>query len=358
MDTSLTSDISPMHAAQQPMDAHTSVVLVVIALGVWALEHRRRAGDADGASSALGGFAGMLWRLLPELMALGAVAAYAGVRLSQGGHNNHAAPILAEDTSLWEGINNEWPILTTADSLLALQAMLRCVLLASAARWGKEADSSPLSGESVLFLALAAVLRLGLLMASPSDVYHLDGPLGGVGHLIFEVASVVMLAYLSFRTLKHGLFEKACLPACAVAVLCAALLSARNRLALATPEANCLDILFSLSELIECLAAVAFLARTIRCAEGTTLGSFSSFAHLLLPVQQLMPVYFMLTAWGSAPLEEVEALVGAGRPFELLQLAGVAQVGLYLLAGGLHLSLGTPAKQLEFLAPRLLEVEV
>merc|ERR1719213_970892 len=55
----------------------------------------------------------------------------------------------------------------------------------------------------------------------------------------------------------------------------------------------------------------------------------------MLPVQQSFATYFILTAF--APIFQVEpSLVGMGRPFELLQLAGLVQVGAYFFAAILH----------------------
>jgi len=112
-----------------------------------------------------------------------------------------------------------------------------------------------------------------------------------------------------------------------------------NCLGLADPGDAHLDMLFSAVQLTELAASVAFLARTATLVvEHQAPTPFAFLAHVLLPAQQLLSAYFLLTAWGGSPLEEIPALVGAGRPFEVLQLAGVAQVGTYALAGVVQLA--------------------
>jgi len=129
-----------------------------------------------------------------------------------------------------------------------------------------------------------------------------------------------------------------------VALAIAAVVAVLNRLAIGGPQAGHLDALFSLAQLVELLAAAAFLARTALAAEPPLRGGFCSFAHALLPAQQLLGAYFLLAAWGSKPLEEVEGLVGEGYPFKVLQLAGAAQVGLYLAAAAWHFSTAVGSK--------------
>jgi len=113
-----------------------------------------------------------------------------------------------------------------------------------------------------------------------------------------------------------------------------------HHLNLANPGQGFLDVLFSLEQLFEFLGATAFLTSAIAAvAEGEgapPLGAPAALLHCLLPLQQLLSAYFMLTAWGAAPFQVVPELVGAGRPFEILQTCGVVQVGMYLLAGVLR----------------------
>jgi len=300
-----------------------NLALLALALSVWLLERHTRLG---GLSVMYGGF-GQLRNLVPELAGLAACGMIAGSIIYRKEHNG-LSPIPAEDGKLWQDINTEWPILMTADSLLGLQAMLRLVLLSSALLRSADSSASPFSSEPALFFFLAAVCRVALLAASPPDVYHLDGPLGGALNLALEVLAVPLLAFASRHVLASGLRR---LSLCLAGILAATFLSACNRLALADPGAEQLDVLFSLAKLLESLAALAFFART--CSLGSSSGGcFTSFAHAFLPVQQCLGAYFMLTAWGAAPLQEVPELVGAGSPFALLQTTGVMDIGLYLIS--------------------------
>eukprot|EP00930_Biecheleria_cincta_P058107 TRINITY_DN4395_c0_g1_i1.p1 TRINITY_DN4395_c0_g1~~TRINITY_DN4395_c0_g1_i1.p1 ORF type:complete len:349 (-),score=75.10 TRINITY_DN4395_c0_g1_i1:49-1095(-) len=300
-----------------------NLALLALALSVWLLERRTRLG---GLPLVYGGL-GQLRSLAPELAGLAACGMIAGSLIYRKEHNG-LSPIPAEDQKLWQDINTEWPILMTADSLLGLQAMLRMVLLSSAVLRSTDSSASPFTNEPALFFFLAAACRVTLLAVSPPDVYHLDGPLGGALNLALEVLAVPLLAFASRHVLAVGLRR---LSLCFAGILAAFFLSTCNRLALADPGAEQLDVLFSLAKLLESLAALAFLARTCSLGRRSS-GRFTSFAHALLPVQQCLGTYFMLTAWGAAPLQEVPELVGAGSPFALLQTTGIAEAGLYLLS--------------------------
>lgn len=268
---------------------------------------------------------GQLRSLAPELAGLAACGVIAGSLIYRKEHNG-LSPISAEDQEVWQDINTEWPVLMTADSLLGLQAMLRMVLLSSAALRSTDSSVSPFSSEPAFFFFLAAVCKITLLSLSPLDVYHLDGPIGGVLNLSLELLTVPLLVFASRHVLSLGLRR---LALCLAGILAAAFLSTCNRLALADPGAEHLDVLFSLVRLLESLAALAFFVRTCSLGSGSG-GCFTSFAHALLPVQQCLGAYFMLAAWGGAPLQEVHELVGAGSPFALLQATGIADVGFYL----------------------------
>lgn len=310
--------ISSTPSAIVSYDVPANLVLLALALSAWLLERHTRLGGMYS------GF-GQLRSLAPELAGLAACGLIGGLLIYRKEHNG-LSPIPAEDQQIWQDINTEWPVLMTADSLLGLQAMLRMVLLSSAALRSTDSSASPFSGEPALFFFLAAVCRVTLLLLSPTDIYHLDGPLGGTLNLTLEVLTVPLLMLASRHVLSLGLRR---LALCSAGVLGATFLSACNRLALADPGAEHLDAMFSLVRLLESWAALAFFVRT--CSLGSSSrGCFTSFAHAFLPVQQCLGAYFMLTAWGGAPLQEVPELVGAGSPFALLQATGIADIGFYL----------------------------
>jgi len=249
------------------------------------------------------------------------------------GENNGAPITTKEDHELWREIQAEWPSLATADSLLALAALLRVLLISSAELRRGEADASPLMSEPIVFLALAAACRSLMLILSPEDVYRLDGPLGGPANVAVEVAAAIMSAHL---VLASGALRRCSQAAVMAGIASAVPLAVCNRLAIADAHEAYLDVLFSLAHLLEFFAAAAFLVRTL-LLDSHRGGPFNALAYLLLPLQQLLPAYFLITAWGGRPLQPVVELVGAGHPFEVLQLAGLAQVGLYVLSSALRL---------------------
>mmetsp|Transcript_66980 Transcript_66980/g.195824 ORF Transcript_66980/g.195824 Transcript_66980/m.195824 type:complete len:375 (-) Transcript_66980:105-1229(-) len=340
--------------AERQNDVVAGMAMLAVAAGVWVLETRRRNGTAsrepagEYANAAPGeGLAGprvmekalkMGTQLAPEACGAVLCLAIAGVILVWG--SSDVAPGPDEDKEIWQHIRDQWPLLVTADSLLGLRAMVRMLLLLSAVFRTEESLISPFAGEPAFLMLLAALSRVVLLVLSPQDVYHLDGPLGGIAYMGLEVASLGPLLFLAVG----GAFEACQAPsstrliAAAMALVLAGRTAWTNRLALGGPGDAHLDVLFSLGELLELAAAAAFLLRVLWAAgHESTRSAFAAVAHLLLPLQQLLSAYFMLTAWGGTPLEEISSLVGAGRPFEALQLGGAAQVGAYAVAAAAQL---------------------
>lgn len=239
------------------------------------------------------------------------------------------------DQAAWEEIQSQWPILTTADSLFAIQAMLRVLLLLSAILRSSGCgtlDALPLEGSPAIFYLLAGLLRVLLLAISPA--HGLEGPLSGPIYLAFEVAALPLLFKLAVgvSTLPvrplHALGK---LAAWMLGVTFSAVLASQHRLPLADDAA--LNGLFTMVSLLELAAAVALLCTVVTCGGGVR-GSFASFAHVLLPIQQFLSMYFFLTAFDIS-LERASV----GSPLTLLQLSGAAELVLLLLAGVAHLAL-------------------
>lgn len=244
------------------------------------------------------------------------------------------------DQAAWEEIQSQWPILTTADSLFAIQAMLRVLLLLSAIlRTSGSAlvDASPLEGSPAIFYLLAGLIRVFLLAVSPD--HGLEGPLSGPIYLAFEVAALPLLFKLAVgaSTLPgrplHALGK---LAVWMLGVALSAVLAFQHRLPLA--EDAFLNGLFTMVNLLELAAAVALLC-TVVAGGGGVRGSFSSFAHVLLPIQQFLSMYFFLTAFDMS-LERASV----GKPLTLLQLTGAAELVLLLLAGIAHVALSGDAE--------------
>lgn len=230
---------------------------------------------------------------------------------------------------MWQLIKSQWPLLTTADSLVALQAMFRLLVLLSVVLRPHDAldmmDSTPLSGESALFYLLAGVCRVTLLTISPD--HQLDGPLSGPVYFAFEVAAVPLLMRLTLIGSADGLFRRTA--AATYAVFIAGYVAMHNRLPLSGELY--LDSMFTLVELLELLAAASFLVRTAMTCGRPSGGSVRSFTHVALPMQQFFSMYFFMVAF-----EDSLERVSVGYPLLLMRLVSSIQVGALLFAAILH----------------------
>lgn len=294
-------------------------LIPMVAIIVWLIEYKRRTQSGSDFESGQRLFK----QLLPEMAGLTLLTGLVTMLLV----------CKREDHSLqgdeaWTDVKREWPLLMTADTLIGLQAMLRLVFLLSASLRRSGATMSPLDGEPAAFFLLAAVVRVALLFLSPKDVYHLDGPLGGDMNVAIEVTSCLLLLPLGCRMLQKGLFRVLTV---AVIVTLLAGSATRNHFALADKSLSHLDVLFSLVMLLEIVAGVAFYIRTWKGKGGYVFDAFTGFAHFILPLQQALPTYFLLVAF-APPFQVEPSLVGKGRPFELLQAGGLAQIVMYILA--------------------------
>merc|ERR1719253_163249 len=261
-----------------------------------------------------------LWHYAPETVGLVScisVAAYLRVTY---------VPEDGVNAEVWAEITRNWPILLTADTLLALQAMLRLlVLISSVLRRGS--GPTALAQEAAVLLCGAALGRS--LLAARGKSYFLDGPLGGYLPVACEVLSVPLLGFLS-----RGICKQA-LAASVLTLFVAARIAQRNRLSLADGDAVA-DSLFVFAHIAELLAAFAYLSRTLLLDTGLV-GSGKGavalrFAHFLMPLQQCMAAYYFVQAFEFSP-----GLVGAGHPFEILQVGGVTQLAAFACAALLYL---------------------
>lgn len=331
--TAVASSPAQGHSLRSDSLMMSGPLLVVVAL-VWLLDQQLRTGMVN---TCVKDVQRTVLKLVPEIMGLAACIGLATALIALGVNLGSPTATSAEEQS-WQEIIRDWPLLMTADTLLSLQAMCRLVLFFSAVLRPKSAATSPLAGESLVFFFLAALSRVTLLALSPRDVYHVDGPLGGMLNVALEIA-VLPVLYCCTRLQQAQV-------SWVIAGSFVALLAAKsNHFALADPQESYLDMLFSLPQFLELFAAVAFLVRTFT---GDNSGQpFTSFAHILLPLQQAFSMYFLLVAF-APPFEAPTELVGAGWPFEVLRIATMLQVGIYLFAGSMHVALCSEEKQTEF----------
>jgi hypothetical protein len=152
----------------------------------------------------------------------------------------------------------------------------------------------------------------------------LDGPLGGMLPVACEVASVPLLAILCKGIPRNALIVSL------MTVALAAWVGYRNRLALAGDAIT--DGLFVFAHVAELMSAFAYLFRSVLLgASGANVAA--RFGHLMMPMQQVLSAYYFVQAFEAAP-----QLVGAGRPFDVLQVGGIVQLGVFAGAAVLHLA--------------------
>jgi hypothetical protein len=296
-------------------------LLPVLAVLVWVIEYKRRAPPGSTELRK------RVKKLIPEMVVLTVLAIIVAISLVC--RREQDSP---QDEDSWRSVKKEWQLLITADTLLGLQAMLRLVFLLSASFRRTAMQLSPFDAEPATYFMLAAVARVSILFLSPRDVYHLDGPLGGDMNVAVEITGLLLLLPLGCRILRKGLHRVGLL---VVNVSVLAYLAYCHHFALADHPQVYLDVLFSLSVLLEIAAALAFLVRSFGMSSSYSWDAFTGFAHFMLPIQQTLPTYFLLVAF-APPFKVEPALVGKGHPFEVLQAGTLVAVVVYLIAAFIY----------------------
>jgi len=219
-------------------------------------------------------------------------------------------------------IAKEWPILLCADTLLSFQLMLRLLVLLSLAL--RAQGSTPVSQEAAALFLVAGLSRVALFLRT--DAYKLDGPLGGDIPKIAEIAALPFLFKLTLGIQSRAVYSTG------MTIAIAAWLASRHQLNFA--EDTLSNGLFSFVHVVEIISAFTFFFRTFFIDTG--FGSSKArvplgFAHILMPIQQSLAGYYFVQAF-----IEHSSLIGAGRPFELLQIGAMAQFGAYAGAAVLY----------------------
>lgn len=291
---------------------------VGVALVVLRMEFMRREVSLPGFGS-LGNGCKLVRLYAPE--ATGLIACLALATHLRINNTDHAVVV---DDANWAEIMRQWPILLTADTLLSLQSMLRLlVLVSSVLRMGD--GPTPLSQETAAILCGAILGRV--VLATRTADYMLDGPLGGYLPVACEALCVPLLVCLS-RGIRCKNLAGALLTLGVVART-----AHRNRLSLSGDAIS--DALFIFAHLAELVAAFAYLSRALFLdtgrADKVPWCVALRFAHVLMPVQACLSAYYFVQAFDFQ-----KELVGAGHPFEVLQIGGVMQLGVYAAAAVLH----------------------
>jgi len=271
----------------------------------------------------------------PEVVGLSVVGFLAVLLRLRGDTEVMTSPM---EQQVWEQIKVEWPILMGADTLLNLQAMLRLLVLLFLARRAQVGGRSPLSGLPAL-LFLAAALTRGR-MGCVTDAYRLEGPLslGGDLPIACEVAGVAFWTALGASAVRKA-------PVAATVMVGGAIWFASHHFLNLAKNATA-DQLFIQAHMLELMAAFAYVSRAICLAVGSNdangdeqdsdespskgdwkSNAFIGFMHMVMTMQQAFSAYYFLTAFEPHP-----SLVAVGRPFCVLCIGNLLQLGAYLCA--------------------------
>jgi len=271
--------------------------------------HDRAAASEEGWCQMLGSVAAKFSprRFAPELVALSICTA---LSMCLRAYGNPGKPQDSEHEEAWQQIQNEWPLLATADTLLAFQALLRLIAIISV--FLRACPTAPLKSSSAAFFFAAATARVWL--ATRTDNYLLDGPLGGKLPLVCEALLALMCAPAGLRGTSQNPLRAA------VAVFIVGWCSGKNRLNLAAGNDILSDALFISAHLFEVMASCSYLWRSLFDEARQ-----SALLYLLMVFQQSIGTYYFFEVFS-----EQDSLVGAGKPFIALHAGNLIQLGLYL----------------------------
>lgn len=321
-------------SALMPALSFEAIVYGFIAVLVFRLElHRQAGGERPRLVGSLdcGRYAEGAKRVLrecaPEATLLLSCLTLAAALRARGDVGYVTGPNDDGNDQAWEQIKTEWPLLITADSLLAFQTMLRLVALTSTA-WRMRRASSTHAVPPMPLEGGVSVLWLGTFCARAflhhrTQNYMLDGPLGGWSSVACDTFMILPLLSLSAKALLQAPLTAGVTFASAIAY------AHRNRLNLAEEDVLA-DTTFMAMEVLEMIAAFAYLGRTVVADTGKK-DLAAGFTHLLMPLQQALSSYYFLEAFPA-----VSELVGSGKPFETLQFGHTAAFGAYLAAAALY----------------------
>jgi len=226
----------------------------------------------------------------------------------------------------WESIKAQWPLLMTADTLLAVQVMLRLVVVTSALlRSGTTCTNSPVLEECAALWCGGATARCLTLWRS--QAYWLEGPVGGCLPALLEVLMAPLLFSLGHRAIRHSASTMLF-----VSVL-VAVFAKRNNLNLAEEEDA--NMFFTAAHCFEFLSALLYAGRTMTLENDGR--SSQTFMHLMMIIQQSLATYFWLQAFD--PDANVN---GSGLGIFAIQMSCLGQLCAYIAAASLHVMLATP----------------
>lgn len=242
-------------------------------------------------------------------------------------------------------IEREWPILKTADTLLAGQSFLRPLAIISAIcragclrRAGNKAARIALAPEPAVLLFCSILARCVAFPLSGDDAYLLHGPAGGMLPIAFDVICLTVLFCLF---VSHS---EPCrrMPLLAMFVFAVPLI-AKNDLGIASDKSKpgqCFlaNKAFILACVLEVMASLAHLWHVLFDPVLSGVGAVT----IIQATSQFLAAYFYIHIF--PPGGEMSVLA-KGFGSEIVTGGSVVQLGVSLLAIAVHVARSSDAPQ-------------
>lgn len=237
-----------------------------------------------------------------------------------------------EGAEVWKDIQNDWPILNTADTLLALQGFIR-PLIVFLALWrmprvggNLTSPQAALTPEATWFYMVAMVGRCIAFPLSGDDNYMIVGPAGGV---LPAAADAVTLTLLFCLALRQGMpvNQKAVIGAMVLSLAVAG----RNHMRLANKRYEHADVGYAMAQMLELMASLCHVIH----AAMSPLAPGATSVTVLLVLQQLLSAYFFVSVF---PLSSEIAQNGKGHGYLVVTGGSVAQLGILLVAMAVNIA--------------------
>eukprot|EP00435_Cladocopium_sp_Y103_P050974 s909_g15.t1 len=296
-----------------------AVVMVMLRLEIFRRTVESRPGDLIQSADK---YKKLLRECAPE--ALGTLSCVALVVVLRFRGDTISETLDGHSKEAWESIKAQWPVLLTADTLLAIQVMLRLVVVLSAILRSGGSGNSPVLEECAALWCGGAIARC--LVLQRSQAYWLEGPVGGLFPALLEALLAPLLFLLGYRAIRRS-----AVAICLVSIL-VAIFAKRNNLNLAEEEDA--NIFFTAAHCFEFLSALLYAGRTMLLDNDGQ--SSLTFTHLMMIIQQSLATYFWLQAF-----DPDTNLDGCGLGIFAIQMSCLGQLCAYIAAASLHVMLAT-----------------
>lgn len=238
-----------------------------------------------------------------------------------------------------------WPLLKDPDSLLCIQTMLRCLILATVLK-ANRSDTTNVRRGTVQGRALTNAALLLLVAAYGTKVvlfqfslFRLEGPIGGFAALALDALAVVLVALVSAASVAGSRFIEVitALMLTPLVLSISGWAASHNYLVVDPQAGSGGNAAFTFMNLTEALGSILLLAGLLAGA-----GWRPGMLLMLLGVfQQVIGFYYMMDSLEKAPQStlsfnsqldvEVVSLPMQGSPEELLLVSQSAELAAVLL---------------------------